>query len=311
MSADRTFFRYSRADSLLAVSGVAHVAFLLWTFYAFASLPWWALVLSFLTYSLLICWNLQCISHNFIHNPFFSNRWLNRLFGVLESLAIGMPHQLYHHYHMNHHWGDNDAKGPDGSTRDWSSIYRYGKGDAPEPFWRYCLFSFFRVEVTPVLRVAIKHGKANVVQVVVETLALGGFWLLMGLVDWRYFCFFYLPSFFLGWVISYAEGYLEHFGAQPGNPYANSVSSYNWLYNVLWFNNGYHQEHHWDPKTHWTRVPLLHEQIKPHLVDNNTHVLRGPHLTGMIEEYFIGRRPLSAPRPAAPVQQIRPPRAAA
>jgi len=42
-----------------------------------------------------------------------------------------VPHILYHHYHMNHHFGTNDKKGPDGTTKDWSSIYRYGKDDEP------------------------------------------------------------------------------------------------------------------------------------------------------------------------------------
>jgi fatty acid desaturase len=310
MSADRTFFRYSPADAILAVSGVGHVAFLLWTFASFTGLPWWAVVLSFGTYALLICWNLQCISHNFIHNPFFSNRWLNCAFGVLETLAIGMPHQLYHHYHMNHHWGDNDAKGPDGTTRDWSSIYRHSTDDNPEPFWRYCLYSFFRVEVMPVLSMALKHGTANVAQVAVESLALGAFWLLLVWGNWHWFCFFYLPSFFCGWVMSYAEGYLEHYGAVPGNPYANSVSSYNTLYNLLWFNNGYHQEHHWDPKMHWTRMARLHEQIAPQLQANQTRTLRGPHMTGLIEDWWNGRRPVQPP-PPAPSNQHRPPRAAA
>ncbi len=288
----RPFFRHHAADALLAVGGVGHVAFLLWTFAAFPTLPWWAVALSFLVYAGLICWNLQCISHNFIHNRFFALAWLNRLFGVLETLAIGMPHQLYHHYHMNHHQGDNDAKGPDGSTRDWSSIYRHGPGNDPEPFWRYCLFSFFRVEIGPVLRVAIRHGRANVLQVAAETAALAALWVVFAVVDWRYFAFFYLPSYFLGWVFSYAEGYLEHYGAQPGNPYANSVSSYNLLYNVLWFNNGYHQEHHWDPKCHWTRMRDLHRRLEPHLLANRTRVLRGPHLTGLIEDWLTGpRRP--------------------
>jgi fatty acid desaturase len=250
---------------------------------------------------------LQCISHNFIHNPFFSNRWLNRAFGVLETLAIGMPHQLYHHYHMNHHWGDNDAKGPDGSTRDWSSIYRYSKDDNPEPFWRYCLYSFFRVEVLPVLKVASKHGRANVLQVAVETMALAAFWELLAWGNASYFFLFYLPSFFFGWVLSYAEGYLEHYGGQPGNPYANSVSSYNRLYNLLWFNNGYHQEHHWDPKMHWTRMRQLHEQIVPQMRENHTRTLKGPHLTGLIEDWWAGRRPVPPP----PSHQHRPPRAAA
>ena len=85
----------------------------------------------------------------------------------------------------------------------------------------------------------------------------------MLLVDWRYFAFFYLPSYYLGWVLSYAEGYLEHYRCQPGNHFANSASSYNRWYNVLWFNNGYHQEHHWDPKAHWTKMMQVHEQIFP------------------------------------------------
>jgi fatty acid desaturase len=290
MSIGRLFFRHHPADAALALAGVGHVAFLAATFLGFSSLSWTATVLCFAVAALLICWNLQCISHNFIHNPFFTSRLLNRLFGVLETLAIGMPHQLYHHYHMNHHQGDNDAKGPDGTTRDWSSIYRHGPGDEPEPFWRYCLYSFFRVEVGPVLRVALRYGWANAAQVAVETLALAAFWLWMLWGDWQYFTYFYLPSFFFGWVLSYAEGYLEHYGGQPGNPYANSVSSYNWAYNVLWFNNGYHQEHHWDPKCHWTRMRELHERLRPQLEANGTRVLKGPHLTGLLEDWLTGRK---------------------
>jgi fatty acid desaturase len=297
VSANTPFFRYSRYDALPALCGVANLALLVAAFLSYSALPWWALAPTFLAVAFSYCWNLQCISHNFIHNPYFSSPWLNRLFGVLESLCIGMPHMLYHHYHLNHHAGDNDAKGPDGTTRDWSSTYRYGKGDQPEAFWRYCLFSFWRVEVGPVIRVVLRHGREHVTQTVIETLALGAFWALMLAVNWRYFAYFYLPSFYLGWVISYAEGYLEHHGARPGNPFANSVSSYNRLYNLLWFNNGYHQEHHWDPKSHWTRMRELHQRILPQLRANGTRVLRGPHLTGLIEEYFSRPRPPAVNEP--------------
>jgi fatty acid desaturase len=286
MSMNRGFFRYSPYDAIVAFCGLLNLAFLLWTFLVFPTLSWWAIALAFVVLSWAYCWNLQCVSHNFIHNPFFTSVWLNRLFGVLETLCIGMPHQLYHHYHLNHHAGDNDAKGTDGTTRDWSSIYRYGMGDAPEAFWKYCLLSFFRVEVTPVLRVCIRHGRAHVLQTLVETIALAAFWATILAVNLRYFVFFYLPSFFLGWVLSYAEGYLEHYGAQPGNSFANSVSSYHWLYNFLWLNNGYHQEHHWDPKTHWTRMKELSARIRPWMEASRTRILRGPHITGLIEDYL-------------------------
>jgi fatty acid desaturase len=304
VSAKTPFFRYSPADALPALCGVANVALLFGAFLAYPLLPWWALVPLFLAVAGSYCWNLQCISHNFIHNPYFTSAWLNRLFGVLESLCIGMPHMLYHHYHLNHHAGDNDAKGPDGTTRDWSSTYRYGKGDQPEAFWRYCLLSFWRVEVGPVLGVVLRHGRAHVTQTVVETLALAAFWAMMLAVNWRYFVYFYLPSFYLGWVVSYAEGYLEHHGGQPGNPFANSVSSYNRLYNLLWFNNGYHQEHHWDPKVHWARMPELRQRILPQMLANGTRVLRGPHLTGLIEDYF-SRRQATPPTANDPPQQRR------
>jgi fatty acid desaturase len=287
VTSSRTFFRYSRADAIPALCGVGIVALLLGTFFFFNMLPWWVLVPALVAVAWSYCWNMQCISHNFIHNPYFSNDWLNRAFGVLESLALGVPHVLYHHYHMNHHFGDNDAQGPDGSTKDWSSIYRYGNTGRAESFWKYIFISFFRVEVMPVVRVAARHH--DLPQLAVECVALAAFWAVMAVVDWRYFVIFYLPSYYLGWVLSYAEGYLEHYRAQPGNQYANSVSSYNRLYNFLWFNNGYHQEHHWDPKMHWTRMRQLHDQIKPQLAANHTRILRGPHFTALLEDWFSGR----------------------
>ncbi len=282
----RPVFRVSAWDAIPAFCGIAIVGLILWSFCCFNSLSWFATVVAFVAVTASYGWNLQSISHNFIHNPFFSNVWLNRAFGVMESVAIGVPHVLYRHYHLNHHFGDNDKKGPTGTTKDWSSIYRYGKGDQPESFWRYSVLSFFRVEVRPVIGVAARHGNGEVAQLGVESFVLGTFWTLLVAVNWRYFVFFYLPSYYLGWVLSYAEGYLEHFGAKPGNPYANSVSSYNRLYNWLSLNNGYHQEHHWDPKLHWTQMHRLHEEIRTQLATNGTRTLRGPHLTALIEDYL-------------------------
>jgi fatty acid desaturase len=286
----RPFFRYSLYDAIPALCGAAIVAAILWTFLYFRTLSWWVLIPAFVAIMGSYFWNLQCISHNFIHNPFFGSSWLNRAYGVMETIALGVPHVFYHHYHMNHHWGDNDVKGPDGTTKDWSSIYRHGKGNQPEAFWKYCLASFFRVEMGPVIRTVARHGRYEVIQAAVEAVVLAAFWITMLLVDWRYFAFFYLPSYYLGWVLSYAEGYLKHYGCQPGNYFANSVSSYNWLYNFLWFNNGYHQEHHWDPKVHWTKMKALHEQIAAQLIANKTRILKGPHITAFIEDWLTGRR---------------------
>jgi fatty acid desaturase len=283
------FFRSTPYDAVPALCVVGIVALIVGTEVGFSVLPWWALTLSFIAIAWSYCWNMQSLSHNFIHNPFFSWPLLNRAFSVLETLSLGVPHVFYHHYHLNHHFGDNDRRGPNGRTRDWSSIYRYGKGDQPEAFWRYVLFSFWRVEVTPVMRVVWRHGWKAMTQAAVEAVVLAAFWGAMAWYNWRFFVFFYLPSYYVGWMLSYAEGYFEHYGAKPGNPFANSVSSYNRLYNLVWFNNGYHQEHHWDPKNHWTKMPQLHEEIKDQLALHGTRTLQGPHFLCFFEDWWKGR----------------------
>jgi fatty acid desaturase len=286
----RGVFRYTNYDAIPALCALANFGLILGTFLYFDSLPLWALALSFCGIIFCYCWNVQSISHNFIHNPFFNNEWVNRAFSVLESLAIGVPQTIYYHYHMNHHWGDNDAPGADGTTRDWGSTYRHGCDGRPEPFWSYCLIGFFRFELGPCFRMIARFGRKHVILVSVEALALGLFWLGTLYLNWRFFVFFYLPSYYLGWVLVYAHTYMLHYGAAPGNYYANSVSSYHRVYNWVFFYNGYHQEHHWDPKAHWTRMKEVRQEILPHMEANGTRVLRGPHITALFEEWLERRR---------------------
>ena len=154
MAAPR-LFRYAPYDAIPTSCAVGSVTLLVGTFLWFHDLPPWGVFLAFCAVICSYCWNVQAISHNFIHNAFFTNPWLNRAFSVLETLVIGVPQTIYHHYHLNHHYGDNDAKGPDGTTRDWGSTYRHGKGSDPEPFWSYCLMGFFRFELAPCFRMIL------------------------------------------------------------------------------------------------------------------------------------------------------------
>ena len=286
MVARRLVFRYTRYDAIPALCAVGHLALVLVSWLAFQTSPAWALGLAFGTVVFCYCWNVQSISHNFIHNPFFTNEWLNRAFSVLESAVIGIPQTIYYHYHMNHHWGDNDAKGPDGTTRDWGSTYRHGKGNQPEAFWSYCLIGFFRFELGPCFRMILRFGPRHVVLLLAESLVLGALWLTLLLTNWRFFVYFYLPSYYLGWALVYAHTYFLHHGARPGDYYANSVSSYHRLYNWLFFNNGFHQEHHWDPKVHWTKMLQVREEIRPQMIIHKTRVLRGPHITVFLEDWL-------------------------
>jgi hypothetical protein len=59
-----------------------------------------------------------------------------------------------------------------------------------------------------------------------------------------------LPGWLMGLLLCHAQGVFEHRGAGAGG-----ISFYNRVYNVLWFNDGYHAEHHRHPGEHWSRLP--------------------------------------------------------
>jgi len=59
----------------------------------------------------------------------------------------------------------------------------------------------------------------------------------------------YLPGYFMGLALCYLHGYFEHAGG--------TTSHYSAAYNLSFFNDGYHIEHHTRPSTHWTQLPQL------------------------------------------------------
>lgn len=58
----------------------------------------------------------------------------------------------------------------------------------------------------------------------------------------------YLPALVLGMMICHLHGYFEH--------YRGTISCYNRFYNLLFFNDGYHIEHHAHPQRHWSSLPF-------------------------------------------------------
>jgi fatty acid desaturase len=88
-----------------------------------------------------------------------------------------------------------------------------------------------------------------------------------------FFCFL-LPVWYGGQVLALAENWLEHHRATPGNRMADSVSCYGRIYNLIWFNNGYHQEHHFRPTVHWTRIVGVRGEMLP---DDQRQIVKGAH----------------------------------
>jgi fatty acid desaturase len=277
-------FRHTALDGVLVLLTLIHVAAVIATAEAFAHLGGGALVALAVFFIAMVCTNYQCIAHNFLHNRFFRAEPLNHAFSVLNTLALGMPQTLYRMHHLNHHRYNSDYRDPvTGETGDFSSLYRFSKhGEVAESIWRYSLLGPLRTDFGRLLALARKNRLTGLV--VLETVALLVFYGALAWLNWKFFLLYFVPVAYLGQAAAMAENHLEHYGADPRERGANSVSCYGRLYNLVWFNNGYHQEHHFRPSVHWRQVPLLRARMLP---ETERRVVKGSHLANL----FSNTRP--------------------
>ena len=282
LKSDSKIFTYTRMDAIPALAGVAHFCFVLFLFFAFRHLPLWVMIPLGLIYSISISWNINGVSHNFLHNPFFRSPLLNRLFSILESLTCGFSQVLYEDIHRRHHMGNADLPDPAGKTIDPLSIYKHGEEGHPENPWSYVFLSFFRDDPREAFDSIARRNRAEAWWGVAEVVMFLSFFVAMGVANWHFIVYF-LPFWYLGHCLSYLNGYYLHYGANPDVPIAWGVSSYHKLYNWTWFYNGYHAEHHYRPRQHWTQMELLREQILDKQREAGVRVIKPPHALGFLD----------------------------
>ena len=76
-------------------------------------------------------------------------------------------------------------------------------------------------------------------------------WILIAARAPGFFFSVYLPGYLAGLGLCWLHGYYEHA--------RGTTSYYGKLYNLLFFNDGHHAEHHARPGLHWTRLPEYYE----------------------------------------------------
>jgi fatty acid desaturase len=253
----------------------------IWIVAGFAHRPWWGNLICGLVFAYAAAWNINSVAHNFIHTPYF--RWppLNYAFSLVESLALFTPQRFYTWVHLRHHQGNSDRPGPDGATHDWLSIYRHGKDGEAENAWGYVFKGFFRDDAGDIFRSLKARRRFDAEFGRVEIAAILVFVALLALVDWKAVLSL-VPFYYLGECLSQLNGYFEHFGGDPDRPIAWGVSTYAPLYNLVWFNNGHHAEHHFRPAVHWTRLPAFHQAIADEQAREGVHVIGTSHTVGFL-----------------------------
>jgi fatty acid desaturase len=263
-------FKHSNKDLLLVLICLSNISLLVAAGIYFQSM---SLTLSIICGLFLVgfyCTNYQCVSHNFIHNNFFKSKKLNFIFSIINSMAMGLPQTLYYHHHMNHHRYTNGEK-------DISSLFLFSKDkEREEGILSYSFIGFFRIDLLALAKRAKK--KEDKVLLVSEMVGVIAFWGFLMALDWKFFCFFYLPIWYLGQVAALMENYFEHYGTKPGDRKTDSVSCYNKIYNFLWFNNGYHQEHHYAPTVHWTKISEVKEKLPG---EDQRRIVKVAHFTNI------------------------------
>jgi fatty acid desaturase len=294
----KKIFAYSPWDAIPALCGVLHLCYLLALFFLFPHLPLWALLLLGLLYSISISWNINGIAHNFIHNPFFAWKPANKAFSWILSVTMGFSQQFYELVHNRHHQGNSDRPDETGNTVDWLSIYRHGHDGEAESAWSYTFLGFFRDDPKLIFREIKRRNAFNARWGVFEIASWVSLCILGFILNWRFMCF-YLPFYYFGHCLSYLNGYFLHYGGNPDVPLAWGVSSYHKLYNWIWFYNGYHAEHHFKPRQHWTKMVDLHNQIREQQRKAGVRVIKPPHALGFLDPDLPDKsRPVTPPTEA-------------
>jgi fatty acid desaturase len=274
---------HTRWDAVPTTAGLFHLAYFLGLFFLYPHAPLWVMLILGFIYSLMVNANINGIGHNFIHNPFFRSKILNRLFGVTQSIACCFSQTYYNAVHMRHHKGNSDRQNENGDTIDWLSIYRHGHDGEAENPWSYVFLGFFRDDVGAIRGELRKRGNGDLFWGNIELAAFAITLLVMFFFNWRYVIFFMVPFWYLGHCFSYLNGYYRHYGANPDKPIAWGVSSYGKIYNWLFFYNGYHAEHHFRPKVHWTKMEAFRQSIAELQKEEGVRTIKRAHMLGFLD----------------------------
>ncbi len=124
-------------------------------------------------------------------------------------------------------------------------------------------------------------------QLIVEGLGVGLLWAIIAIHAPKFFLLAYIPGYAAGLALCYLQGKYEHV--------RGTTSHYGALYNLLFFNDGYHVEHHDHPGVHWRDLPTRGKaDRRPSRFPAVLRWLEGAGILGALEKIVLQSKALQA-----------------
>lgn len=208
-----------------------------------------------------------CISawnHHHQHAAVFKHKALNRILEIFYALHTGITTNLWVlHHNIGHH------KNFLNQNKDQSRWKR--KNGSTMNRWEYTL----NVALTAyprgykVGRKFPKMQKDFLIYTGVTILVLVGLTIYNPLSA----LFVFILPMIISLLYTALATYDHHCGLDTDDQFAASYNNTSKLYNWITGNLGYHTAHHYKHGIHWSKLPELHEQIKPKIPE---HCYRKP-----------------------------------
>ena len=226
-----------------------------------SALSWIASASLLLLAAAFMCFTLHISVHEVVHHwRWTRHQWVRRPVESLLSCLIGLPYNIYRLSHWNHHRYNNQL---DDFTSTWKLVD--GK-PAPRNRWTYTLLWIFNNRALfDHTRYAGETAKTDRRWVLADALVLLAFIWFLFMTNITLGLLFLALNYF-GWVLIFFMNYGQH----PPVDYDRvmAVSHPAKAYNLIFFNNGLHHEHHVAPS----------KPIRDLVTDHKAHAIKRSHL---------------------------------
>ena len=201
-----------------------------------------------------------CI-HNFAHCSVFHSKILNDIYGILLTILSGAPSSLYVPGHNETHHRHLETKKD--IMRTTQMTYKHECLNIllffPTIFLNILKNDFIYMNEKRKLKKRIYYVYF-IENTILHLLLLFLFSTSLSKMLFRYF----IPTL-IGKYMIVTLNILQHKGCDPNSKYAHSRNFTGYILNFLFFNNGFHTQHHNTPGLHWSRLEIQHKKIE-HLI---------------------------------------------